>query len=171
MSKKVSLSLLFVCGLIALGLAGYLLKNRTREKPPASESERISRLAGTDRDNLIKANAREDEIFAALVRLAQQKLPEARQEAIRRSTSESKVIRGEVANALGYFDDSETLVLLQKLLKDSDSGVRVQAIYAIGRRSINDKETLLLEQLNGKEATAEDRVAVYVSLLQSAGSP
>ena len=134
------------------------------KSPPKSESERLSRLASTDRASLFKKDATDVDVFSALVRLAQQQIPEARQEAIRRSTGPSVILRGGAANALGYFEDSESLAVLKKLLNDPDNSVRTQAVFALARVPTDEKENLLRELLLQEKLPPEIKMAGYANL-------
>src|SRR5688500_4886423 len=108
--------LLILVGFAAL-IAGYRhMAKRGADIPPMNEVERVADITRKDKETLLNKNARDTEVFGALVRLGQREEPLARQEAVRRADSPSKMVREGVANALGGFDDVESLDTLKKLL-------------------------------------------------------
>lgn len=161
--------ILLVIGLLGLSIYHFYGKGRVdlaalgRAK---TEPERIKMLNGYDKAHLSDRNSKPGEVFAALVRLAQQNDPVGLQEALSRQSSEVKVIREGVAAALGYYEDKDSLESLAQLLKDPERSVRIQAIYSLSRKQTPSREKLLNEVLNRKDLESDEKIASYASVLQ-----
>ena len=165
----------FLVLLFLIGISTYFLLGRFhRTYNPTiakSEPERIQQLNGYDKANLARKDAHPGEVFAALVRLAQQNDPEGLKESLARLNSDVKTIREGVAASLGYYEDKDVFAAIGRLLKDQERSVRVQAIYALGRRQTPERESTLQGLLNNPELASDEKIAVYSSFLQLTKTP
>lgn len=160
--------LLVLFGLAAL-FAGYRHLALRATPGPQTEMDKVADIARADKATLLNRDAREPEIFGALVRLGQREEPLARQEAVKRAESSSKMIREGVANALGFFDDAESFEKLRKLVADPEKEVRIQALVALGRRPSDARRALLREIAARPGLSAEEKVAANSSLAKLGG--
>ena len=71
-----------------------------------------------DREILRDSNAQDYEVVGALIRLSAIRDPNIRKEVNDRIKSKSSIIRSGVADALGYYEDKESLSALKELLNE-----------------------------------------------------
>ncbi|MBC7692644.1 MAG: HEAT repeat domain-containing protein [Methylotenera sp.] len=150
---------------------GYRYSTDFRPPSVKTQVEKTNEVLKHDRDVLKGAPAGEAEVYQALVRLGQMQEPLAQQESIKRSTSPSAFVREGAANALGNFGDEISLKTLKQLLADPEKAVRLQAIHGLGHRPGAGREELLRSAEKQNGLGAEEKVAIQVSLVESATNP
>lgn len=162
--------------LTGLGIlaVGALVRFGFRVHPAAdTHDERASVSAERDRETLRQGEAKagEGETYGALVRLGRRTDPDARAVALKYAHDRSPVVRSGAANALGNFDDAESLRELRGLLADSERIVRVQAIHGLSHVMSAERRSLIAVAAAAKESSSDERVAAYSELLALAQTP
>lgn len=167
-----------ILAIIAVGavFAGYQVYSHRSSSPQIfkTEQERLASLRAIDLKILNTPSAIETDVFAALIRLAQQGNPIAQEEALKRMTSPSATVRAGVANSLGYFDDSRALPALEQLLRDSDLSVRTHSLYALGHKLTPNRAPTVERFLKSPQITDTEKVAAFSTLLKlgsASGTP
>lgn len=155
--------LVVVLGVIAANYWGFF---KSKTGPEARKAQREAILK-EDRKNLQRADAKEDEIRNALMRLAAAQDPLALEEGIKRAQDPSPMIRGAVAFALGRYEDPRALGALKGLLEDSSDEVRRDAIRGLGSRANEERRALLISMRSKKDMTPTERVALWEMLLRA----
>jgi uncharacterized membrane protein len=145
--------------------ANYFGFFKGKSGPGAGRAQREA-LLKQDRKNLERADAREDEIRNALMRLAAAQDPSALEEALKRVKSPSVQIRGAVAFALGRFSDPRSLEGIKQLLEDTAPEVRRDAIRGMGMRPDDSRKALLEGMKSKKDLSPGERVALLEVLLR-----
>jgi HEAT repeat protein len=174
MSKKATVSILVA--LVVLSIVsliafkkGYIPRWSSPKSKVLTESERLAELRKKDLATLSSSTSLEGDVYAALVRLAQTHDPIARQEAVKRNKNESILIRKGVAQALGSFDDEESVEILVRMMNDSNSSVREAAIEGLGKRTGGNRQKILQEMLK-KTRSRVEKFLILSSLVNLAPS-
>ncbi|OFZ18437.1 MAG: hypothetical protein A2X94_00390 [Bdellovibrionales bacterium GWB1_55_8] len=148
---------------------GVYVSGILHRDPMKQEQARVQALLTKDSENLQRPDATDNEVYAAMIRLAQTLRPEARAEAIKRSSSTVKRLRQGAATALGNFNDPESFAVLKKLVDDADVDVRLSTLNALGMMPGAGREELLVPRLRMKEKNREfERMVAAYSLSQIA---
>ena len=162
---------ILVISLFVVGLGTYFLKGRQPKAPVDLEQQRRQLMRQKDLHVLGDHSAQTADVYAALVRLSQIKDSKARAEALARSGDPSPTVRMGAAQGLGYFTDPEAMSALEKLLKDTEHGVRMQAIQGLGHEPGEQRETLLNQVISSRTADREEVIAAWSSILVIAVQP
>ncbi|MEO5969699.1 MAG: HEAT repeat domain-containing protein [Bdellovibrionia bacterium] len=168
MKKKTLIQGFVIFGIL---IASAIMKfTGVGEKRPISEKERFESVLRQDRKALKDKKSSDSEIYSALVRLAAESDPLARSESLVRIKSESSRVRAGSANALGFFEDDQSLEGIKSLLGDREPLVRIQALTGLGHRATSNREALVLEVLKRKNLSEEEREIALSTLVQVAHS-
>ncbi len=168
MGKHKTLGLTLVILVIAAAAAWFFLKNKTA-KPEVASNQIVTEemQLEQDRDALRSSSATPNQVYGAMIRLAQKNEDMARDAALKRATDENAFLRGGAAQALGHFDDNESKETLKTLLSDKESSVRLFAIQGLGAKTDNLREQELRALLSSPELFPMMEVEIYTSLLKS----
>lgn len=173
-SKKLVIGLLIVVG------AGFWFKKDSIVKPISKklEANRVASVLEADRVLLLADKAPESDVFTALVRLANRKNPVAKEQALKRLTDPSVLVRRGVASALGYFfPDADATEALATLFNDKDDSVRIAALRALsdrggpGRLEYLQKLSKEKYALGATTVSEHEREAVWAGVLKLSQGP
>jgi HEAT repeat protein len=169
MNKSISIviGVLIVLGLVAGGL---LLSSK--QKPPAAKVAKDGVMTEdmqleADRAALASSSSTPTQIYGAMIRLAQKQEKIAHDEALKQAKSENSLLRGGAAQALGYFDDEESMGALKTLLSDKEKSVRLFAVQGLGQKSAKLRESELEALLKSEDLDPEMKVEIQSSLLKA----
>lgn len=159
--------------LIALSLATFVglvyWATRPASEAPLSWEELRSQGLAADRAALADPASSEAAIVGALQRLAPLRDPLVLEGLGTWARSESSRIREQASSAMAFVPDEIALSLLASLLNDSESGVRVAAIRALGQAPSAARREKL-EALWKSRDTLGDEEAVALGLTLFEGS-
>jgi hypothetical protein len=167
--NRTKLGLIIGAGLIAIALAGYGLGLFGKKDPREAAREQREALLQTDRENLNRADASEEEIRMALMRLASARDPGVLEQALKRAKDPSALVRSAVAYALGRFPEPRSIEALKILMADESMEVRRDAIRSLGSRPDDDRRKLLESLKNRKGQSPAEKLAVWEVLLRGDG--
>ena len=157
---------LLLCGVGVVVRLGWIPNRFAKKSPIATEGDRIADLREKDLKSLSQTGVPDGIYYSALIRLAQMKDLVAKQEAIKKSTSQSVILRRAAAQALGYFDDEESLNASIELLKDSDFLIRSAVLNGFGQGQGEKREKLLHEISKRKNLKSSERHMILASLIK-----
>lgn len=170
MAKYTKIALIFLALVITTAAAFYFLQSRTAEvEVPRNQVMTEEMQLQLDREALKNSNSTPNQIYGAMIRLAQKNEDVARNEALKRSSDTNPFLRGGAAQTLGHFDDADSKEALKKLLIDNEKSVRLFAIQGLGTKPDSLHEQELQQLLKSSELDPMMEVEIYTSLLKSGG--
>jgi len=156
-SNIILASMIFV-GVLLIGFAVW----KGMDDEPVKETKLGKGLAA-DREILENPNAKDRDIYLALLRLGKKRDPFALEQALQRAASTSNLIRSACAEAAGNFESTDAMSLIEKMMDDPERTVRLRAIRGLGfRRGENRKQ--MLEHLLDREISLDEKVEAYAAL-------
>lgn len=156
--------------LTGLALGGSFLWNRSRPLTSnTDETGNYSEVKQLERDREVLETGRgtPHEIYGALLRLSRNQEAIARTEALKRVAHPETLMREGAAQALGFFNDDESLEALRSLLKDKEVSVRIFAVHGLGSKAGELRERELRALLEQTELDDATKVAVHASLYKA----
>jgi len=160
-SKK-SVAVVALLLIIAGAITWYLTR------PPLDPLERQRQ---EDIRVLKDENPQEDAYFGAVTRLAQERLPLARQVAMKWITSPSETMREGSALALGKYDEVEALDTVSKMTEDSSQRVRLAAIAALAGSDSTRRREILSEVSSRPNLGDVEMIAALATQLRNERDP
>lgn len=165
MSNKILSSVAIVA---ILGASSFLIYHKFFRAQP-HKMDKVEQEISNDRDLLKRfmdnKDVSEGNLYAAVIRLSQEGEKMALKAAEQLVNNESKLLREGAAQALGYFDDSDILPLVEVLFNDKEESVRVFAIESLGESSspkrLNKIEELAKKKSLGPSETVAVKAALY----------
>ncbi len=164
--NRTKLGLGIGAGLIAIALAGYGLGLFGKKDPREAAREQREELLETDRENLARAGASEEEVRMALMRLASARDPGVLEQALKRAKDPSPLVRSAVAYALGRFPEPRSIDVLKALITDESIDVRRDAIRSLGTRPDDERRKFLEALKNRKGQSPSEKLAVWEVLVR-----
>lgn len=168
MAKYTKIALIFAALVIVTAAAFYFLQNRSTEVAvPEGQIMTEELQLQQDREALKNPNATPNQIYGAMIRLAQKNEEVAHDEALKRSSDTNPFLRGGAAQALGHFDDEASKDALKKLLNDNEKSVRLFAVQGLGTKTDSLHEQELQQLLKSSQLDPMMEVEIYTSLLKT----
>ena len=153
--------------LTALIFLVALIVWRSYHKTSDQNAKTQSILLEKDKQLIQKSNAPEHELKNALMRLSEQKNPEAERLSFERAQSKDPEVRKNAAQALGFINNAESEKKLVELTVDSDTSVRLSAIGALGYRQTPGRNNILKAIFSKNTSSIEEKLQAVSSLSRS----
>jgi HEAT repeat protein len=166
MGKQKLIGVLVVILVIAAGAWFYLKNKPAKTEVTGNQIVTEEMQLEQDRDALSSSSSTPNQIYGAMIRLAQRKEDVARDAALKRATDENAFLRGGAAQALGFFDDNESKAALKELLNDKEVSVRRFAIQGLGAKTEGQSEQELRALLSASPDPMTE-VEIYTSLYKA----